>query len=187
VQYATYLGGSGQDVAEAIAADSNSNAYIAGETSSPDFPRKYAFQYSSGGYSVGSVDCFFYAFVAKIAPQGNGPSIRLGAITNAASYGIALAPAEIVSIFGSALAVTPATASGPSLPVQLSDVRVTVNGTSAPLFYVSPLQVNAQIPFETSIGPAQFRSGHGCAERAGSSRGSWYFHAELAGQRSRGH
>jgi uncharacterized protein (TIGR03437 family) len=53
------------------------------------------------------------------------------------------------------MAVTPATATGAPLPVQLSDVRVSVNGVPAPLFYLSPVQVNAQIPFETSIGPAR--------------------------------
>jgi len=36
--YSTYLGGSGDDVPRAIAVDSSGKAYLAGNTSSPDFP-----------------------------------------------------------------------------------------------------------------------------------------------------
>ena len=97
------------------------------------------------------------AFVAKIALHGAGPGIALGAVTDAAGYLTVVSPDEIVSIFGSAMAVTPATATGAPLPGQLSDVRVSVNGVAAPLFYVSPVQVNAQVPFETAIGPAQIQ------------------------------
>jgi hypothetical protein len=37
--YSTYLGGTGGDTAQAIAVDSNGNAYITGQTGSTDFPR----------------------------------------------------------------------------------------------------------------------------------------------------
>jgi len=97
------------------------------------------------------------AFVAKIALHGAGPGIALGAVTDAAGYRTVVSPGEIVSIFGSAMAVTPATATGAPLPGQLSDVRVSVNGVAAPLFYVFPVHVNAQVPFETAIGPAQIQ------------------------------
>ena len=36
--YSTYLGGTGGDAAQAIAADSNGNAYVTGQTKSTDFP-----------------------------------------------------------------------------------------------------------------------------------------------------
>jgi len=66
-------------------------------------------------------------------------------------------------MFGKELAVTPAAAGAPPLPVQLSDVRVSVNGVAAPLFYVSPLQINAQIPYETAIGTAQIQVSSGAS------------------------
>lgn len=49
--YSTYLGGSGDDKANGIAADSSGNAYIAGVTSSTDFPTANAVQGISAGIS----------------------------------------------------------------------------------------------------------------------------------------
>jgi uncharacterized protein (TIGR03437 family) len=81
-----------------------------------------------------------------------------------ASYtsGAALSSESIASVFGNGLASTTATApanTANQLPTTLGDVTVTVrdaNGTTrnAPLFYVSPVQINAQIPTGTSLGTA---------------------------------
>jgi uncharacterized protein (TIGR03437 family) len=40
------------------------------------------------------------------------------------------------------------------LPTLLDGVGVTINGIPAPLIYVSPSQINAQVPFEAGSGPA---------------------------------
>ena len=150
LQYATYVGGSASDRTTGLAVDPMGNAYVAGTTDSSDFPRKYALQYSYGG---GAGDAFLF----KIAPTGSGPAIAVSGITNAASYTSTVAPGEIISIFGSNLAVTPAVASGQPLPTQLNNLKVTVNGLAAPLIYASPLQVNVQVPFETQPGAAQIQ------------------------------
>jgi hypothetical protein len=63
--YSTYLGGSSDDVALAVAIDTSGNAYIAGRTQSTDFPTTSGvFQTTFGG---GHLD----AFVAKFNPTGN--------------------------------------------------------------------------------------------------------------------
>ena len=144
MQYATYLGG-GADAVNSIAADAAGNAYVAGYTASSDFPRKYAYQYTLAGQD---------AFLAKIAPVATGPAISVAGATNAASYTAGVSPGEIFSIFGKDMAVTPGSSGAPPLPWQLSDVKVAVNGVAAPLYYASPFQINAQIPYETALGTA---------------------------------
>src|SRR5262249_44463852 len=61
--YSTYLGGSAQDNATAIAVDPAGNAYVAGFTSSVNFPTKNPAQQSLKGQ--------VNAFVAKLDPSGS--------------------------------------------------------------------------------------------------------------------
>ncbi len=78
-------------------------------------------------------------------------------IGNAASYLSGnIAPGEIVSIFGSALGpISPVSFSLTSagmVPTTLGGVTVTFNGISAPLTYVSAVQINCIVPFELAAG-----------------------------------
>jgi uncharacterized protein (TIGR03437 family) len=68
------------------------------------------------------------------------------ASVSAASYKRCIAPGEISALFGVNLAVTTAVARTLPLPTTLADVSVYVDGTLAPLFYVSPTQINFQVP-----------------------------------------
>ena len=74
--------------------------------------------------------------------------------SNAASFAVnrGLWPGALISLFGWGLASAPqvgaADASG-HFPTALGGVRVTVNGTPAPLLYVAPDQINLQVPFDT--------------------------------------
>jgi hypothetical protein len=61
--YSTYLGGSIEDWAKAIAVDSSGNAYVTGYTDSPDFPTVNALQASRTGMPN--------AFVSKLSPSGS--------------------------------------------------------------------------------------------------------------------
>lgn len=81
------------------------------------------------------------------------PVITPGRVVNGASYLGAIAPGALAVIFGNNLAdaehlVTPS----PNFPTQVAQVSVTVNGTSAPLLYVSPSQINFQVPWGTPAG-----------------------------------
>ncbi len=63
LEYATYLGGNGDDAGLAVTVDNTGNAYVAGATHSPNFPVANAFQNSRKS----DVD----AFVVKLNPAGN--------------------------------------------------------------------------------------------------------------------
>ncbi|MDQ1353539.1 MAG: hypothetical protein QG657_3845 [Acidobacteriota bacterium] len=81
----TYFGGNGQDEAFGIALDSSNNMYIAGRTSSTNFPTVNAYKSTFGG---GELD----AFVAKFSSSGSSLiySTYLGGIGTETAYGIAV-------------------------------------------------------------------------------------------------
>jgi len=63
VVYSTYVGGNGDDFGDGIDADNSGNAYITGDTESPDFPTTdSAYQIDQGGRD---------AFVTKLNSSGN--------------------------------------------------------------------------------------------------------------------
>jgi Beta-propeller repeat len=82
--YATYLGGSGDDIGNAIAVDTNGNAYVAGSTTSGNFPVLVAFQGTNRGLSD--------AFVTKLNPNGSALiySTFLGGNDQDFAFGIAV-------------------------------------------------------------------------------------------------
>jgi Bacterial Ig-like domain (group 3)/IPT/TIG domain/Beta-propeller repeat/Dockerin type I domain len=86
--YSTYLGGTGDEEATAVAVDDSGSAYITGTTSSADFPTTAnAFQtLTSGGYS-GDI------FVTKLNPAGSALvySTYLGGVDLTGEYATALA------------------------------------------------------------------------------------------------
>jgi uncharacterized protein (TIGR03437 family) len=69
--YLTYLGGSADDAASALAVDAAGNAYITGQTTSTNFPVVNPYQSTFGGSGTGSIIRTGDAFVAKLSPTGN--------------------------------------------------------------------------------------------------------------------
>jgi MYXO-CTERM domain-containing protein len=63
LDYSTYVGGTGDDHGNGIAVDAAGNAYLAGSTTSPNFPTKAPFQAALAGVAD--------AFVLKLAPTGD--------------------------------------------------------------------------------------------------------------------
>ena len=85
------------------------------------------------------------------------PAITPGAVVNAASFApspIPVAPGSIISILGANFAVSTVSASASPLPASLGGVSVQIKGVDVPLYYVSSTQINAQVPYETPLGPA---------------------------------
>ena len=77
---------------------------------------------------------------------------------NAADYFSRFAPGMLASIFAfqsAPFATQPASSSGTPCPTTLGDVQVLVGGVPAPLFYVSPGQINFQVPSATPVGGLQ--------------------------------
>ncbi len=80
------------------------------------------------------------------------PSVT--SVVNSASYSAPIVPRSLITIFGTGLApVTQAAArDAMPLPTNIGGTSVTVNGFAAPLLYVSPTQINAQMPAEVKAG-----------------------------------
>jgi uncharacterized protein (TIGR03437 family) len=103
---------------------------------------------------------YYGVFFATLAPTFNSSSpgtvfLNPNGVVNAATFAPApnaIAPGDIVTLFGSGL--SPATDQPGTIPLPISDkgVSVTVNGIAAPLFYISAGQINIQIPFEVAGG-----------------------------------
>jgi uncharacterized protein (TIGR03437 family) len=85
---------------------------------------------------------------------GVSQSTAINAVANGASYAQAFAPGTLMTVFGTQLSASTASAGVLPLPISRAGVTATVNGVSAPIYYVSPGQVNVQVPYETGIGRA---------------------------------
>ena len=78
-------------------------------------------------------------------------------VVNGASYGRAVAPDSLASIFGSNLAATTAVATldaNGQLPTVLASISVEINGVAASLLYASPGQINLVVPGGLTEGTA---------------------------------
>jgi hypothetical protein len=82
--YSTFLGGTGSDVATGLAVDGDGSAYVAGSTTSTDFPKQNPIQSAIAGASNG--------FVTKVNASGNALaySTYLGGGTGDFAVGIAV-------------------------------------------------------------------------------------------------
>jgi uncharacterized protein (TIGR03437 family) len=75
-------------------------------------------------------------------------------VQNAASFrpGDVVAPGEIVTLMGQELAPAAQAAAYGTLPRTMQGVGVSIGGVAAPLFFVSPGQINFQVPVEIPLG-----------------------------------
>jgi uncharacterized protein (TIGR03437 family) len=92
----------------------------------------------------------------------NGPTILPGGVTSASGFGgmATIAAGTWIEIMGSNLATTTRSwtgddFNGQNAPTSLDGVSVTVNSKKAFLSYISPVQVNAQVPSDIGTGAMQ--------------------------------
>jgi uncharacterized protein (TIGR03437 family) len=102
--------------------------------------------------STNTIPQFFNTDVTLVI--GASSTTIISAITNGASFEVSAAPGMIMSVFGSRLASSTKAAASVPLPTALNGVSATINGVAAPLYFVSPSQLNIQVPYETAAGTA---------------------------------
>jgi uncharacterized protein (TIGR03437 family) len=102
------------------------------------------------------VDATGATWSTQMSVPFQGPQIHLtaGGLSNAASGQQVYAPGMILSVYGAGMANFAQAAGAIPLPQYLAGFEATINDVPAPLYYVSPTQVNVQIPYETATGPA---------------------------------
>ena len=132
-----------------LAVDSAGDIYIAGNTIGPGLiTTPGAFQTTAGAST-----CCYHGFVAKIAPTPL-PTLESGTLTNGATYNAGgLVPGSWAQVKGTSLSTTSRTWAdadfkglGNNLPTNLDGVQVKVNNQAAAVWYISPTQVNFQVP-----------------------------------------
>jgi uncharacterized protein (TIGR03437 family) len=120
-------------------------------------------------FGFAGVDAGGAPWTRQLSVPFSGPQAQLtvAGIGNAASGEPAYAPGMIVSVYGTALGDFAQSAAAIPLPDYLAGFEACVNGVPscangvpAPLYYVSPGQVNLQIPYETPIGQATLTVGN---------------------------
>jgi len=143
--YSTCYGGSQDDSALAVAVDTKGILVFAGQTWSDDFPVPGGTE-AQHGYGD--------AFVVKLTPN-YPPAVT--SVLNGASFQPGIEAGSWAMITGSNLAsITrpwqPSDFNGNNLPTSLSGVSVTIDGEPAFLSYISPAQINVQVPSDSATG-----------------------------------
>jgi uncharacterized protein (TIGR03437 family) len=74
---------------------------------------------------------------------------QINRVVNAADMSTKIAPGGLISLFGQQLSPVNIATKEIPVPTALGDSCLTVNGLPVPMLFVSPTQINAQMPFET--------------------------------------
>ena len=130
--YSTYLGGSDYDTGNGIAVDPNGDAYVAGSTSSADFPTTPgAFQTVFGGGPAGYLGYASDAFFSELSPDGSTLfySTYLGGNNNDYGYGIAVDGSGKAYVTGQA---------GPNFPTTAGAYETTATDNETFLAKINP-------------------------------------------------
>ncbi len=102
--------------------------------------------------ALNAVSCQYGVFFAALAPSASGSGVFVdpaGVVNNAGfpPFPSPVSPGAITSAFGSGLAPRRESPTAVPLPTTLAGAQLLVNGTPAPLFFVSPNQIDFQTPF----------------------------------------
>jgi uncharacterized protein (TIGR03437 family) len=109
--------------------------------------------YGGGAVAVDASGNFFIADtgnnrIREVSRLAASPSVPATGVADGAGFSARISGGGIGSIFGTNLAATTMSASSVPLPTTLGGGTVSMNGISVPLFFVSPLQINFQVPWQ---------------------------------------
>ena len=93
-------------------------------------------------------------FRVRQPPAPQAVIVNAGGVVNNASYSTQVSPGSLFSIFGNFMAAATTNGFPIPLPTNFNGTSVTVNGVPAPLLFVSPTLINAQVPMNISPGTA---------------------------------
>jgi hypothetical protein len=150
VLYATYLGGSGNDGANAVAVDGMGNIYLGGSTYSSSFPTLNAAQSTYGGSGDG--------FVTELNSSGSALvfSTFVGGSGNDVVNGLTASPSVLVA----------GTTSSTNLPTTTGAYQTTYGGGSSDAF-VASYAPNGNLSYSTYLGGSGTDAGYGIATPGG--------------------
>jgi uncharacterized protein (TIGR03437 family) len=91
--------------------------------------------------SVSGFSVLPWNYDAAVAPP------KISAVVNAADGKLPVAPGGLISIYGQQMAPLNLATSEVPLPTAIAESCLTVNGVAVPMLFVSPQQINGQLPF----------------------------------------
>jgi uncharacterized protein (TIGR03437 family) len=107
--------------------------------------------FATTGVSTASSNTYELNFGSQLVPQsGTGVFLNPDGILNAASFappGYPISPGGFVTLFGSGFGTQTTKASAFPFPQTLGNVQVSINGTAAPVYSVTPTQISAVVPY----------------------------------------
>jgi len=104
-----------------------------------------------------------YTLTPAVVGPGTTPTIaQQNGVVNGASFQPGIASGSWMTVFGADLAPTTRIWRADEivdgkLPAQLDGVSVTVNNKPAAVYYISPTQLNVQVPTDDAVGPVEVK------------------------------
>ena len=142
--------------------DIPAHGYISGSIGTKSLSTPFTRNFVISGIDPGTGRTWKQTLTAQFL--GFAPAPVIGGVAHGASFTQAFAPGMVLSVFGSNLTTTSLqSAAIVPLTTYMGNLTATVNGISTPFYFVSPGQVNLQIPYETAAGTARLILNNGIA------------------------